>query len=456
MNSNDSNNGESDLPLSINTSNELESHGKSIDTVSISQRGGDRRTQRNDYSEAELDTSPSNTVSNKYNPEYFKPLRWGIDSLYLSFVGQIHPDQESELERLKKLAQSDALDQQALAQINISNHVFEVKDKSTGMFAFTLEDNCFRINLSRARAKSLPMAYVKISSEYLTHKKHDEIVNELHNLLGNLGVINSSPSISRIDLFVDFSSSESMESWDRHAWVTRSDKIDQYSVKGIFSGWSIGMASPMVARLYDKVLEIIHSKKDYLVPLWNQAGWSGDSRIWRMEFQFNREILRQLNIKTYQDAIQNLNGLWSYAATSWLRLTLPNPEDSNRSRWPLHPLWGYIASIDFETFGGELSRSFSAQRIPSDQRLFSHGFSVLSSFMAREGVTDWGAGLELYCTKLYHYINNRSMNDGAAFDDFIGERVAVKAKRFNSILNRQKDKDFQDSVDDYRRLSGGE
>ena len=456
MNRNNSTNGEHSSPIS----NHLLSEGSGLQEPSEAMQAnalsGASRGHDCEHGEVELDTSPTNRVSNKYNPEYFKPLRWGIDSLYLSFAGELHPEQEKRLELLKKQAQSEKLEEQALAQLQVGEHLFEVFDKATGLFAFILEDNCFRIQLSRARAKSLPMAYVKISSAYLTHKEPDLIIDELSRLLAELGAVSFTPSASRIDLFVDFEFNESMESWDRHAWVTRSDKIDQYSVKGMFSGWSIGLGSPMVARLYEKILEIITSKKDYLVPLWNEAGWNGESRIWRMEFQFNREILRQLNIKSYLDAKQNLNGLWSYATTNWLRLTLPNPDDSNRSRWPLHPLWGYISSVDFETFGGSLSRTFSAQRVPSDQRLFSHALSVLSSFMAREGVTDWGSGLELYCTSLYHYINNRSMNDGASFEAFIGERVAVKAKRFNTILNKEKASNFQNSVDDYRRLSDGE
>jgi hypothetical protein len=442
------------MKRNINTSREAApSQSSEPMSASVGSASGQRARA---HGEVALDTSLSNTVSNKYIPEYFKPLRWGVDSLYLSFAGELHPDVEHQLELLKELAQSDKLEEQAFAQIKLGEHIFEVKDKSTGMFAFTLVDNCFRINISRSRAKSLPMAYVQISSEYLTHKAHAEIVLELQKLLSELGNVNSSASVSRIDLFVDFGSNESMESWDRHAWLTRSDNIDQYSIKGMFSGWTIGLGSPLAGRLYDKILEIVSSKKDYLLPLWKQAGWNGDSRIWRMEFEFKREVLRQLNIKTYEDAKQNLNGLWDYATTNWLRLTLPNPADSNRSRWPLHHLWGYISAIDFETFGGELSRTFSSQRIPSDQRLFSHGFSVLSSFMAREGLTDLGAAMELYHTHLYHYINTRSMNEGVTFEGFIGERVGVKAKRFNSILNKQKELDRQHDADDYRRMSDGE
>lgn len=354
MNSNLNNTDKPDLSFSTSTTEAVCVNKNPSETLGKSARSGDSCTYGFDQSEVELDTSPTNRVSNKYNPEYFKPLRWGVDSLYLSFTGELFPEIEAKLEQLKKLAQSDKTSEQGFSQFEVLGHIFEVKDKATGMFAFTLEDNCFRINFSRAKAKLMPMAYVKVSSEYLTHKTTDSIVEELQQLLGQFGVIGSSPSVSRIDLFVDFGSNENMESWDRHAWVTRSEKIEQYSVNGMFSGWSVGLSSPMVARLYDRILEIVKSKKDYLIPLWTEAGWNGDSRVWRMEFQFNREILRQLNIKTYQDAKTNLSGLWSYATTNWLRLTLENPEDSNRSRWALHPLWGYISSIDFETTAGPL------------------------------------------------------------------------------------------------------
>lgn len=404
-----------------------------------------------------LDTSPSNTVSNKYNnPKYYQPLRWGIDSLYVSFAGELHLEYESQLEKLKKLAQSDLLAEQALAQLKVSDHLFEIKDKGTGMFPFTIEDNCFRINLSRRRAKSMPMAYVKISSEYLTHKPVIEIMENLTLVLIELGTIEYQPKVSRIDLFVDFASTENMESWHREAWVTRSESINQYAIKGEFSGWSIGMGSGMSARLYNKLLEIITSNKGYLVPLWNEAGWDGETPIWRLEFELKRDILSQFDVQALHTTLANLNGLWSYATTEWLKLTIPSEGDTNRSRWPIHPLWAFLASVDFETSGGALSRTFSPQRIPSNQRLFDFGFSAISSFMAREGITDLYDGVEAFYRDLYHYLNNRAMNAGASFDDYVSERIGVKAKRFNSILNKQLADDEALDSEAYRKAADGE
>ena len=403
-----------------------------------------------------LDTTPSNTVSNKYNHAYFKLLRWGVDSLYLSFAGSLHADQEAKLERLKKLAQAEQLSDQSAAQLAINHHVFEVKDKGTGLFPYVLDDNCFRIQLSRSRAKSMPMAYVKISSEYLTHKSIDDVMLDLMAVLNSLGVLELSAKVSRIDLFIDFSSNEDMESWHRDAWVTRSEKINQYAVKGEFSGWSIGMGSTMAARLYHKMLEILSTNKAYLIPLWTAAGWDEETPVWRLEFELKRDILSQFDVQPLNTCLANLNGLWSYATTEWLKLTTPNEADTNRSRWSIHPLWVLLSSVDFETSGGALSRVFTAQRVPSDQRLFDNGFSAISSYMAREGITDLYDGVEAYYRGLYHHINNRAMNIGISYDQFIEERIAIKAKRFNSILNRAADNDDQYSSDDYRKESDGE
>lgn len=455
MNSKSNNTGKPDLPNSINMPNVGDDIDQADETMSAPARSGDSRTHGGGHGEVELDTSPSNTVSNKYNTEYFQPLRWGIDSLYLSFTGSLHLGQEATLERLKKLAQADRLSDQSAAQLQVNEHIFEVKDKGTGLFPYVLDDNCFRIQLSRQRAKSMPMAYVKISSEYLTHKSVNDVVADLSAVLHVLGDVQSQPKVSRIDLFVDFASSEKMDSWHRDAWVTRSEKIHQYAVRGVFSGWSIGMGSGMSARLYNKLLEITTSNKGYLVPLWNEAGWKGETPIWRLEFELKRDILAQFDVQALGVALLNLNGLWSYATTEWLKLTLPSEGDTNRSRWAIHPLWAYLSSIDFETAGGVLSREFSAQRVPSDKRLFDAGFSVISSFMAREQITDFYEGLHAYCRDLYAHFNSRAITLGTSLGDFVEERVSVKARRFNTILNKQV-LDYESLREEYRKQSDGE
>ncbi len=108
-------------------------------------------------------TPPSNTVPHNSNNEYFKLLRVGVDSLYLSYRGELLPEVKERLAKLKQLAQHPEADQQAQAQYAIAGHIFEVKDKGTSIFPYVLEDGAFRISLSRT-SKKTPMAYVKLSS----------------------------------------------------------------------------------------------------------------------------------------------------------------------------------------------------------------------------------------------------------------------------------------------------
>ena len=415
--------------------------------------------QRGVPSPASSGTESSNTVPNNCNDGgFFKPLRWGTDSLYLSYPGRLTEELEKELKRLKAIAQSSDAHNQAVAQYPVDGHIFEVKDKGSGLFPYVLEDNCFRISLSRSTAKSLPMAYVKLSSDYLAHVSPHEAERHLAEVLKALsGLSDVEAGVSRIDMYVDFVCGFDMEGWDRQAWVTRAARKDSHAVDEKFSGWSIGAGGPISARLYDKTLEIrVKRYRAYLPELWKLAGWDGEQAVWRLEFQLRGEVLGQKGLKGFPQVMKYLNGLWSYASTEWLKLTLPNPEDQTRSRWPIHPLWSYLASVDWETSGGPLTRRFSPARAPSDSYVYNRGLGALVSFMAREGITDYEAGLKAYLPKLRLYHEKQcSTFIGVAFDGYVAEKVAVKARVYNTILNAVPPVDVAKQAEEYRRQSKG-
>lgn len=408
-------------------------------------------------------TAPSNTVpynsNNNNNNEYFKLLRFGIDSLYLSYQGDIFPEVQEQLTKLKQLAQHPEIDQQALAQFAIAGHIFEVKDKGSSIFPFVMEDGAFRIGLSRAN-KCTPMAYVKLSSRYLSSITPKDAEAHLRTILNELGTLTDFAHVSWIDMYADFVSNENMESWDRHAWVTRGRKKDAHSVDEDFTGWSIGLKGTLSFRLYNKLLEIAESGRDDLLPLWHEAGWEPSQSIWRAEFQFKREVLAQHGLVNLNSVLSNLNGLWSYASTEWLRLTISNPDDQTRSRWPIHPLWAYIASIDWETNGGALSRTFDAARLPEDKRIFTLGASSIASYMAKRGITDYAAGLDSYMYDLYGHLQNAGHFMGQSAEDFLLEKVRLRAKEFNTIMNNSVEEEKRIAIEkaaaEYRKASDGE
>lgn len=411
-------------------------------------RGGDR----------EAEAVPSNTAINNCNNHSgeVRFLRWGIDSLYLSYQGELFPSVNQQLIALKAKAQSEKVDQQAEAQLVIGEHIFEVKDKGSSFFNYVLEDNAFRIQLSRP-GKSVPMAYVKLSSEYLNHKTPEQAEKALYTLLAQLGTIHSEANVSRVDMFVDFVSDQDMEGWNREAWVTHASSVNAYAVDNHFTGWAIGLGGVMAGRLYDKKLEILKSNKGYLIPLWQSAGWQVEEPVWRVEFEFKRQILTQKGLVTLRDVLANLNGLWSYATTEWLKLTIPNPDDQTRSRWPVHPLWASLSSLDWETDGGPLQNRFSYQRTPEDRIALNRVFSALTTWMAAHGFRDYDEAIKPFLSALCHYINNRAMDWGCAFEELINEKVATKARQFNTLNNTEDDDGgITEAARAYRRLSDGE
>jgi hypothetical protein len=324
------------------------------------------------------------------------------------------------------------------------------------MFPFVLRDNAFRISLSRPKSGTLPMAYVQVSSPMLSAFKPREAERRLSAVLEQFGDIES-PKVSRIDLYVDFVSNVDMESWSRNAWITRAHNVQAYSVRGQFSGWAIGLGGVIAARLYNKTLEIETSGKEYLKSLWLKAGWDGISPVWRLEFEFKREVLTQKGLSGLPDTLDHLGGLWSYATDEWLRLTLPNKEDTRRSRWPIHPLWATLASVDWGGDSGPLLDRFSSVSAPKEKQVLSRLFSSITTWMALNNHLDLNAVWVQLPQRLDDHLSSVCMYEGVPPDQFVEEKVRIKARRFNTLLNEE-DEAPDDEADArrYRKASRGE
>lgn len=428
------------------------------------QGSSDARVARAGEPGAEPGAAPSNTAphNDKTTPvDAFRLLRLAVDSLYLSFPGDLRPEVLAALSTLKTKAQSEHPELQAQAQYVVGRHIFEVKDKGARMFPFVLEDNAYRLQLSKP-GKKLPMAYVKVSAEYLAHKGPVEVHQELQELLAEFGDVSGSGLVSRIDLAADFVSSIAMDSWPRTAWVTRATQIHSYAKDQVFTGWAIGMGGVISARLYNKVEEILYSGKPWVMNLWEPAGWTPGEPVWRLEFELKRDFLKEKGLSSLDSVLEHLNGLWSYATTEWLRLTVPNEADTVRGRWPIHPLWVALASVDWESTGSAKLERFSNARTPSEQRLAVMVMGSLVSYMAMHGLDDHNEAIEALLHVLHENFSVLADKKGMTFEELLSQRVALKAREFNTGINEPglaaalKKASRDAGPDAYRRASRGE
>lgn len=407
-------------------------------------------------------TPPCNTVPCNYNPETFKALRYGVDSLYVSYPGVLSEEWDHKLADLKALAQSENEFEQATAQIVIGEHLFEVRDRGRGRFAYVLVDNCYHLQASNKRSKALPLAYVQISSEYLATVGVEQAEQSLRYIVNTLGLVNEPANISRVDLFVDFTADLSMDSFDPlQDWVTRTQSIDLHYRYQQFSGWSFGMGGNIGARLYNKCLEIEKkSRKFYLYELWQAAGWNTSAQVWRMEFEAKRDALKELGICKLDNLLQLQPALWIYLTQDWLRLAVPAPSDTNRARWPTHPLWDQITRVFDEQGEQPKLQRFTPMRLPADERLFVHGMGGLTSFMAARGIEDMGEGIGEYFHQATEFHNSRAGLKKMGLELYLDQRVRVKSRRYNSKNNRQNlpgDKQqAAENADAYRKSADAE
>lgn len=220
------------------------------------------------------------------------------------------------------------------------------------------------------------------------------------------------------------------------------------------------MGGDISARLYNKTLELEKSGKDYLKEIWRDQGWEPGQSVWRLEFQLKRNTLRQLNICTFPELMSHLSAIWAYASSDWLRLTLPDPSDKTQSRWPLHPLWMALQQANWETELPCERRKTSTGSPPSDKSLFVNGISGLTSYMAREGITDAYEGASAYFRAAKDFHSSREHYVGLSFEEYIDEKVRLKARRYSSIHNQLPGGRIHPAdaalAREYRRRSDGE
>lgn len=137
--------------------------------------------------------------------------------------------------------------------------------------------------------------------------------------------------LSRVDFSFDYLLPEL--DFDEDSFITLSSKDTQYRKDGKVQTFKFG-ESDIVLRIYDKVAEIEEqSKKSWFFELWGVV-----ENVWRIEWQVRKNTLKRFGIRTFSDLQDGQGDVLRYLAEEHTSLRNKN-SDSNRSRWPVHPLW---------------------------------------------------------------------------------------------------------------------
>ncbi|MFO0719758.1 MAG: hypothetical protein U0319_03405 [Nitrospira sp.] len=200
---------------------------------------------------------------------------------------------------------------------------------SSSGYPFVLSNEDFKIELGEFNN---PSCFVTYRSQALWRQSASTLHDKFVAWAKSVGCeIQQPESLSRVDFCFDYSLAE--RDFDADSFVSLSDKDSQHRENGTVQTFTLGKGD-VVLRVYDKIAEI----RQQSAKVWFYELWGQDEHVWRIEWQVRKALLKGFLIRTFADLQERQGALLHFLAESHDTLRI-RTEDSNRSRWPLHPLW---------------------------------------------------------------------------------------------------------------------
>lgn len=166
---------------------------------------------------------------------------------------------------------------------------------------------------------------------------------------------------------------------------------------------TVGKSPGRQVVLYDKRAEVIKTRKEYWVPIWNEALAAQGlppldmkrrvrSAVWRVEIRAGKSHLKdKWGVTTWGHLRDSLPEILQKALQQ-VRFTLPQ-SDSNRARWPDHPLWVLVRNAladDMEDLGSMVDPSIISEMVHAerDEMLMRQIAGCLISRAGLNGVSE--------------------------------------------------------------------
>lgn len=196
-------------------------------------------------------------------------------------------------------------------------------------YPFLIENEAFSIQFGEFNK---PNFFVKFRSIVLWHQGLMTLHRRFLAWASSIGMMPYQPErISRADYAFDYHL-QAMD-FDEDSFISQATKDNQHRLNGKIQTLKFGTEN-VVLRIYNKTDEINEvSHKTWLFDLWGM-----DQDVWRIEWQVRKDYLRQLGITTFGSLEERQGDLLRRLCKDHTSLRTKT-NDSNRSRWPLHPLW---------------------------------------------------------------------------------------------------------------------
>ena len=196
-------------------------------------------------------------------------------------------------------------------------------------YPFLIENADFSIQFGEFNQ---PNFFVTFRSMALWHQSAQGLHDRFLAWAKSVGLYASLPErLSRVDFSFDYHLPTI--DFDEDSFVSNFAKDNQHRKHGKVQTFRFGEGD-LALRVYNKCDEIQQSS----AKTWFYDLWGMDKEVWRIEWQARKEWLRRVGIRTFEDLKERQGDLLRLLVNDHTTLRIKT-EDSNRSRWPLHPLW---------------------------------------------------------------------------------------------------------------------
>lgn len=120
-----------------------------------------------------------------------------------------------------------------------------------------------------------------------------------------------------------------------------------------YTGIRVGKGQPLMARIYNKSLEIKNSKKEWFKEIWRNAGLDAE-HVNNIEYEIKREWYNERGIDSVEEFLDKIGDIWLYLTKNYL--SFRHKDNTRRSRRSICAWWQEIREETFSYNGSVIAR----------------------------------------------------------------------------------------------------
>jgi len=300
--------------------------------------------------------------------------------------------------------------------INLGCEAFLLASHGTGSgYPFLIENDTFSIQFGEFNN---PNFFVTFRSIALWHHGAFNLHLRFLKWAKSVGLIPyKAETLSRVDFTFDYLLT--LIDFDEDSFVTVAEKDRQYRKNRKVQTFDFG-AGDTKLRIYNKCDEINETS----AKSWFYEIWGVDHDVWRIEWQIRKDRLRTVGIKSFEDLKERQGDLLRILVKDHTSLRI-KAEDSNRSRWAMHPLWLDLIERVNQMEGLGIVRELDAQAL-LEERFTRIAISVYGYVKLVAAIDALYTGVEKsYVDEAFTHLQNKIMelHDPLTWQSDVNRRV---------------------------------